>query len=423
MKNRDIVEELVALEQQHRSKAAKRSAKPPPMQRPVRTEPASSTSLKTGPVLVNLADIAPTQVSWLWPGRLPLGRITLLVGRPGKGKSFLTADIAARVSTGIGWPTGDMCCAGSVLFLAAEDHLSDTVVPRLIAHNADRDRIRYLNLVRINGGKGTTERLITLQDISSIEVAIQSTPDCRLMIVDPVNSFIGSGVDCHRDNEVRNVLGPLAVLAERHGVAVLLVTHTRKGTGDFADDLALGSRAYTGLARVVLHLIPDAQDKNRRLLLPGKNNLSAETLGLAFSIVGDGNKARLSWEGDPVNMSADDAVAAENAAKRPGPDSESLPEAVDFLKDALAGRPRLSKELEDEWKNGHGGSKRTLERAKKSLRVESYRQGEPLRWWCKLDGCESNTGQSNTANPSKDKQLGDLGGVAYFPEKLLDFGD
>jgi putative DNA primase/helicase len=185
---------------------------------------------------------------------------------------------------------------------------------------------------------------------------------------------------------------------------VLVVAHRRKSAGSIADDLALGSRAFTGIARAVWHLTRDADNKARRLLLPGKNNLAREGDGLAFSIIGE--PARNSWERDPVAMSADDALAAESQAReqKPGPDAEALDAASAWLGKALAGGPRLAKDLIDEWKNGQGGSERTLKRAKQTLGVEAYRDEVPGPWRWRLPGKD--------AKQSQDVQLGPLGILA-----------
>ena len=140
------------------------------------------------------------------------------------------------------------------------------------------------------------------------------------------------------------------------------VAHRRKCVGESADDSALGSRAFTGIARAVWHLSRDPENKTRRLLLPGKNNLADEGDGLAFSIGGE--PPRLWWEDDPIAMSADQGLAAEQTAHKPGPDSDALDAAVAWLDTALADGPRPAKELTDEWVNGEGGAKRTLERAR-----------------------------------------------------------
>ncbi len=360
--------------------------------------------VQSGPILTCLADVEPRAVSWLWPARIPLGRITLLVGRPGEGKSFFTTDAAARVTTGTPWPDGGDCPQGSVILISAEDDPADTIRPRLDAHYADVRRVHLLSAVRRVDEKGHYDRLITLADVDAIEAALVKLPDCKLIVVDPIGSFLGGGTDAHRDNEVRGVLAPIAMLAEKHGPAVLVVAHRRKSAGIIADDLALGSRAFTGIARAVWHLTRDNDNKARRLLLPGKNNLAREGDGLAFSIIGE--PARISWERDPVAMSADDALAAESQAReqKPGPDAEAHDAASTWLAAALASGPRLAKDLIDEWKNGQGGSERTLKRAKQSVGVEAYRDEVPGPWWWRLPG--------NNAKPSQEWKPGPLGILA-----------
>jgi hypothetical protein len=367
------------------------------------TPPAGT---KPGPILRCLADVEARPVAWLWPGRIPLGRITLLVGRPGEGKSFLTLDAAARVSTGSPWPDGAACPKGSVIVIAAEDDPADTIRPRLDAHGADVRRIHLLWGVRLADGERQYERLVTLADLPEIEDALARHPDCKLVIVDPIGSFLGGGTDAHRDNEVRSVLTPIARLAERHGAAVLVVAHRRKGAGAYADDLALGSRAFTGVARTVWHLSRDPNDEARRLFLPGKNNLAPEGDGLAFSMVGE--PPRIAWERGAVHMTADDALAAEAQASRPGPAAEALASAREWLAEALADGPRQMRELFDEWTNGEGGSKRTLERAKGALGVVSFRETVPGPWLWRLP-------PPKTAKSPKSEELGDLGGLGKTP--------
>lgn len=357
-----------------------------------------------GPIMTCLADVTPRAISWLWPERMPLGRISMLVGRPGEGKSFLTTDVAARVTTGTPWPDGEPCPRGSVLLLTAEDDPADTIRPRLDAHHADVRHVHLLSAVRRVDDDGHYERLITLADVDAIEAALLKLTDCKLIIIDPIGSFLGGRTDAHRDNEVRGVLAPVARLAEQYGPAVLVVAHRRKSAGSIADDLALGSRAFTGIARAVWHLSRDRENKARRLLLPGKNNLAREGYGLAFSIIGE--PARISWERDPVAMSADDALAVESNGRdqKPGPVAEAPDAASDWLATALADGPRPAKDLMDEWVNGHSGSKRTLERAKQSLAVEAYRPEVPGPWWWRVP--------RKVANTPEDVELGDLGGHA-----------
>ncbi len=377
-----------------------------------------------GPVLTCLADVQPKDVSWLWPGRVPLGRITLLVGRPGEGKSFMTTDMAARVSTGTPWPDGSACPKGSVIFISAEDDPGDTIRPRLDAHLADVAGVHLLSAVRyLNSDGKPEERVFTLADLPALEQALDTVADCKLVVIDPIGSYLGGRTDAHRDNEVRAVLAPVAKLAERFGPAVVVVAHRRKSAGGTADDTALGSRAFTGIARAVWHLSSDRENKSRRLLLPGKNNLSAQGQGLAFSILPD--PARIAWERDPVDISADDALAAENGNGEQT--ASALDEAIDWLKNALAGGPRPGKELKEQAK-ADGIAERTLERAKKKFGVvaEPNGFGGPWvwRWPEKVIVMQSPPVSDSLAKENSLADSGETGGLCDdSPTKPADGGE
>jgi len=331
----------------------------------------------TTPVLVTMADIEARSIDWLWPQRIAAGRLSLLVGRPGCGKSFLTCDVASRVSTGTPWPDDSPCPRGSVILICAEDDPADTVRPRLDAHRADVSRIHLLRAVKRTDDAGReTEVMFSLADIDALETALQRCDDCRLVVVDPIGSFLGGKTDAHRDNEVHGVLAPIAALAEKHGTAVLVVCHTRKASSASADDTTMGSRAFTGIARSVWHLSRDGDDKNRRLLLPGKSNIAPEQGGLAFSIGGE--PTAVHWEKDPVAMTADDALALANGT---GGESSSLEEATRWLHETLDVGPMPAKELK-ELSKADGLSLRTLERAKAKLGVVACPEcfGGPWVW-------------------------------------------
>ena len=205
------------------------------------------------------------------------------------------------------------------------------------------------------------------------------------------------------------------MLAEKHGPDVLVVAHRRKSAGIIADDMALGSRAFTGIARAVWHLTRDTENKARRLLLPGKNNLAHEGDGMAFSIIGE--PPRISWERDPVAMNADDALVAESQSReqKPGPDAEALDAALAWLRSTLAAGPRLVKELIEEWKNGQGGSDRTLKRAKQTLGIDAYRVEIPGPWWWRFPGKD--------ANLPEGEKLGTLGILAETRADSSAFAD
>jgi len=330
------------------------------------------------PVVRCMADIEPVEVQWLWPHRIPLGRLTLLSGRPGEGKTFVTIEITACVSTGRNFPDCSLCPLGDVLIVSAEDDPADTIRPRLDAAGADVNRVHILSAVQYTASDGKkSERSFTLADVPMLEAAIVQFPECKLIIIDPIGSYLGGRVDAHRDNEVRGVLSPVAALAAKYNLAVVIVAHTRKSAADAADDTVLGSRAFTGIARSVWHLSHDTEDKARRLLLPGKNNLTAAPDGLAFRLEGK-PIARVVWEDGPVSMDADEAnfKTARNAAERrkPGPSADGRQKAAQWLGEALENGPQTPKELQAKAdKAGHKW--RTVDRAAEELGIVRERTG------------------------------------------------
>ena len=324
-----------------------------------------------------MADIEPREVGWLWPNRIAAGRLTLVIGVPGAGKSFFSCDLASRISTGTPFPDGASCERGSVVLVTQEDDPHDTIRPRLNAHHpawgsdpdaVDRD-MRRINLLKgvnfVDGDGKKGERIFTLADVDALEQAIETVPDCKLVILDPIGDYLGSKTDAHRDNEVRSVLVPLTRMAERHGVAMLAVQHTRKATASHADDLGLGSRAFTGMARSVWHLRTDTEDEQRRLLVAGKNNLAASQTGLAFSIQGEGRNAAVCWEDDPVLLTANELLAKESG-KDTGP--SVVDECVSWLRDKLAHGEMPAGEIKKQ-SAADGFKDRTFRRAKEKLSV------------------------------------------------------
>ncbi len=355
------------------------------------------------PVVLCMSDVEARPVRWVWPGRIPQGRLSLLVGRPGEGKSMLTMDWAALVTTGQPWPDGQACAGGSVVLVSGEDDPHEVIRPRLDAHGARVDRVHLLQaVVRVGKDGSAAEAMFTLADILPLEVLLERLPDCALVVIDPIGSFIGGEVDAHRENEVRGVLAPLAALAQRTGAAILLVAHQRKGAASHADDLVLGSRAFTGIARSVLHLMLDPDDSERRLLLPGKMNLSRPAAGLAFTI--DGDPPRVRWEADPVAMTADGVLAAQAAGD--GGERTQPDEAADWLRDFLRDGPQLAKDVFRESKEA-GFSKRTIERAKSQAGVVSHKAEFGGGWVWALP--------QSRQTQSEDRQVPAVGGLQAKP--------
>ncbi|MBL4591798.1 MAG: AAA family ATPase [Phycisphaerales bacterium] len=369
--------------------------------KPEKTPPDTSCG---SPVLVCMNDVEAQEVNWLWTGRLPLGRLSLLVGRPGEGKSFATLDWAARVSTGSDWPDGSPCESGSVLLVSAEDDPGDTIRPRLDAHDADSNRIHMLKGVHTHSKNGKRiEAAFTLADLDPLRQALSTIGNVRLIVIDPIGSYVGGRVDAHRDNEVRAVLAPLAALAQETGAAVVLVAHQRKAAAVNPDDMVLGSKAFTGLARSVLHLMRDPDDEDRRLLLPGKMNLSVPAPGLAFTI-GD-EPARVQWEANPVNITASEVLAKSSGRNNAGD------EAGDWLRDVLSNGPMPVGELKS-MAEQDGLAWRTIERAKKRIGVKATREGFSSggRWMWAMPTIDRHD-DPKAAIDTTEEDVADYGGV------------
>jgi putative DNA primase/helicase len=329
-------------------------------------------------VQANVIEMVP--VAWLWPGKMALGKLSLIAGEPGLGKSQLAAALGATVTTGGQWPhSHERAPLGSVVIFSAEDDASDTIVPRLKSAGADLERIQIVSAVKEQLSQGAAiERSFSLQvDLPLLERAIQNLGDVRLIIIDPITSYLGR-VDSHKNAEIRSVLEPVAHMAARHGAAVVGITHFSKGGGTSAINRFIGSIGFIAAARAafVVTIDPDSDDLARRLFMPVKNNLAARGDGLSFrieqSLLDNGIAAsRIEWGSDTVMRTADEilqATAAEN-------DSPSKAEAEDFLRDALADSPRLAKEIESEAKEA-GIAWRTVRRAQKALGIRPERRAE-----------------------------------------------
>ena len=326
-----------------------------------------------GPLLARLADVEPQEVRWLWPSRIPMGKITLIAGDPGLGKSFLTLDIASRVSTGAGWPDrpGERVEPRGVVLLSAEDDAADTIVPRLMAAGADLTRIEALQAVQVAGGKRAAFDLS--RDVHHLREAVRRVAGCELVVVDPVSAYLGA-TDSHVNAEVRSCLAQLAAMAGDTGVAVVLVSHLNKGgESPRAIYRITGSLAFAAAARAVWAVTRDEADRTRRLMMPVKLNLAAaDTNGLAYSLAPPlhGTVPCIAWEAAPVAGDADDAMREPTA----------VDEAVAFLQEVLADGPMSSTDLRKE-ADERGIGWRTVNRAQRRAGVvaEQQRSGDGTR--------------------------------------------
>ncbi len=299
------------------------------------------------------SDIQPERLEWVWPGRIARGKVTLLGGPPGLGKSQVTANIAATVSTGGRWPCNEgHTPQGDVIILSAEDGLADTIVPRLIAAGADTKCVRIV--AAATKPDGTGRKTFSLKtDVDLLEEMAREIGTVRLIIIDPISAYMG-GADGNGNVETREVLEPLAEMANRLGIAVLAVTHLNKGAaaGQSVLNRFVGSIAFVAAARSAYLVIEDPDDENRRLFLEAKNNLGPKGKGLAFRVVqrlipGDILASNISWDSHHVTASADEALSASETKggleNRTGKD-----EAAEFLRELLAVGAMPVTEIEQE---------------------------------------------------------------------------
>ena len=361
--------------------------------------------------LVSLVDVEPESVEWLWPQRIALGKLTLLVGVPGLGKSLITAYLAARTSVGGPWQGAalERQTPHGVVLMSCEDGLADTIQPRLVAAGADLQRINALVGAEYKQpGRESEEVSIDLKrHLSVIEHAVKATPDCGLLILDPISGYL-AGIDSHKDGEVRPLLAKLAAMAEKHRIAIVAVAHMNKSDTQAAIHRASGSTAFVAAARAVWGVVEDREDESgdRRLLLPIKNNLGDDRTGLAYSIIKkDGEPAPVvCWEPELVRIRIDDAMGT---TARKGPEPTKRNEAGVWLKAALAAGRRLAAELFAEAKAA-GIAPKTLKAAKKHLGVIPSQVPVlgPWFWELPLEALVDPvtlTRTSKTTKPSKEK--------------------
>lgn len=337
-------------------------------------EAAKGSDVEAAPVVIRLADVTPEPVRWLWPGRIPRGKLALIIGDPDKGKSCVTLDGAARVSTGEPWPDGTPAPSGAVVLLTAEDGLADTVRPRLDAMGGDPARVHVLKAIRT----GDRERGVDLSlDLPHLEAALKVT-GAILVVIDPVSAYLGK-TESYKDAEVRGLLAPLAALAERTGVAVIGIMHLTKDQQRQALYRAQGSISFVAAARAVFAVAEDRENPERRLFLPVKLNIARKPPGLAFRLVEAGHAVRVEWEAGAVDVDIETALAG----PEPSAERSERDEAKDFLREVLADGPVAATEVKRQAKAA-GIAERTLFRARAELGVKPEKTGFREGWMWSL---------------------------------------
>ena len=316
---------------------------------------------------INCGDVEPENITWLWQDRIPEGKLTFIIGDPGVGKSFLTADLAKHVTTGEGWPDvpNGSVEKGSVILLNAEDGLADTIVRRLDWAGANRSKVTYIEATIERKGEERTFRLD--KDLSRLENLIKTKGDVRLVIFDPLSAYLGD-VDSYRDSEVRGMLAPVVLLAEKYKVAILAVLHMNKKQSQNAIYRVPGSIGFAGAARAIWYVANDGEAEGRKLFSGMKSNLSPKDirdLGLAFRI-----EDKVIWEDVPMRKTTQEILRDQEDEGRKKPIELAMEFLKETLKDGPVAQTEISNMVEDE---DFGWS--TVRKAKKRLKIESCREG------------------------------------------------
>lgn len=309
-----------------------------------------------------MADVVPERVSWLWPGRIPFGKLTILDGDPGLGKSTVMLDLAARLSTGRELPGGGQHRPMGTILLMIEDGDADIIQPRLVNAGADLTMIGSLDTLVDEEGN---ECLPQIPDsIAAIENLV-AVVDAGLVVIDPIMSYLGEGTNGHRDQDVRRALTPLVAFASRTGCAVVVLRHLNKMSGGEVKYRGQGSIGFIGIARSGLIVATDPDDPTRSVIASSKSNLGPPPPALAYRLENcENGMARVAWDGISQHT-------AQTLVAQPQSDEErsALDEAIDWLRAHLAAGPMFSKETQAAAREA-GIADRTLRRAREVLGVK-----------------------------------------------------
>jgi len=337
-------------------------------------EPAKGVRLSRGDQL------NPEPIRWLWPGWLALGKLALLAGAPGTGKTTAALNMAATVTVGGHWPDGSRCPAGDVLIWSGEDDPADTLLPRLVAAGADRSRVYFVSDVM---EAGEPRPFDPAHDVPALLAAARQLPELRFILVDPVVSAVAG--DSHKNTEVRRALQPLVDFAAAAGAALVGITHFSKGgQGQDPASRVVGSIAFTAVARVVMVCAKTKDDEGneRRIMARSKSNIGPDDGGFAYTLeqveaLPGIWSSRTVW-GEAVEGNARDLLAE--------PEQEPRGQAKDataFLRELLALGMCPAKTVKEEAEEA-GFAWRTVHRAADKLGVRKVKGGMDTGWYWSL---------------------------------------
>ena len=334
--------------------------------------------------LIQGTSIQAKPITWLWHGYLPQGKLTLLAGAGGTGKSTLAFSIAATITNGGGWPDGSQCSTvGNVLIWSSEDDPADTIKPRLMAVSANESRYGVISGTTDEAGQSCP--FDAAKDMEALREAVASIGGISLLIIDPIVTAVTG--DMHKANDVRRSLQTIVDFAAECNCAVLGITHFAKGTaGKNSAERVIGSQAFAALARMVL-VAAKEEESDRRVFTRAKSNNSVDTGGFSYSIEAltlERNivATRVVW-GEALEGSSRSILGAIEGETEETNTSKKG-QAKRFLIEALASGSVPSNELFEQAREWYGLSRDTLRRAQSDLGVEAIKEHFAGGWVWRL---------------------------------------
>ena len=331
---------------------------------------AETITLKELPVvqpvpMLRMADVELTSVEWLWFPYIPFGKLTIIQGNPGEGKTYFAMRLAAACTNRKPLPGMEVLEPFNIIYQTAEDGLGDTVKPRLMEAEADLEKVLVID---------DRDTPLTLAD-ERIEKAIREN-HARLVIIDPVQAFLGADVDMNRANEVRPIFRSLGDIAQDTGCAIVLIGHLNKAAGTQSTYRGLGSIDITAAVRSLLFIGKLKDSPTTRVLIHEKSSLAPPGQSLAFSL---GDEKGFSWIG-AYDITADELLARTDTAKTESKTAQAEALILELLAD---GRKMPSAELEKAV-NDRGISSRTMRTAKSRIGDRLVTEKNGTSWICYL---------------------------------------
>nr|WP_084153822.1 AAA family ATPase [Simplicispira psychrophila] len=328
------------------------------------------------------ADLTPQPVRWLWTHWLALGKFHLLAGAPGQGKTTIALAIAATLTIGGRWPDGSRSDTGNILIWSGEDDPADTLLPRLLAAGADKDRCFFIDGARRDGEVVPFD---PSRDLGQLLAAIEQIGGIKLLVIDPVVSAVTG--DSHKNTEVRRALQPLVDLAAACDCAVLGITHFSKGgQGTDPAQRVIGSVAFAAVARVVLVAakVQDDDNQDTRILARSKSNIGPDDGGFQYHLeqcepLPGIQASRIAW-GKAVEGTARELLTEPDDTPQDSADNSAKDETEEFLLELLKDGSAPSKHVEAEAK-GAGIAWRTVRRASDCLGIKKRKLDGSWYWF------------------------------------------